>query len=77
MYIVDFYCPEKKLIVEIDGDSHYLPRTKERDTKRTQYLESLGYTVLRYTNTEVTESLDGVMKNIESAITKTPSDSPS
>ena len=49
-YIVDFYCAEAKLVIELDGSQHYSPEGIERDRKRDSYLESLGLTVLRYTN---------------------------
>ena len=50
-YIVDFYCPKLKLIIEIDGYQHFYEENAEYDNKRTEYLESLGYYVLRFENT--------------------------
>jgi very-short-patch-repair endonuclease len=47
VYIVDFYCPEKKLIVELDGYQHGEERVETYDEARTNYLQKLGYTVLR------------------------------
>ncbi|NTV55541.1 MAG: endonuclease domain-containing protein [Candidatus Moranbacteria bacterium] len=61
-YIVDFYCPEKKLAVELDGWQH--GEKCEYDAERTRYLESLGLSVLRFWNDEVNENLDDVVLNI-------------
>ncbi|OGI20321.1 MAG: hypothetical protein A3J06_03560 [Candidatus Moranbacteria bacterium RIFCSPLOWO2_02_FULL_48_19] len=62
-YIVDFYCPEKKLIVEIDGWRHKENETYDND--RTTYLESLGLKILRFWNNEVNDNLEGVILRIE------------
>lgn len=62
VYVVDFFCPEKKLIVELDGGQH-----QERagyDADRDIWLKSEGYTVLRYWNNEVIENLEGVLEDI-------------
>jgi len=61
-YIVDFYCAEKKLLVEIDGDSHL--EQVEYDIERTQWLESQGMRVLRFTNEEVLGSPVGAVAAI-------------
>ncbi|MES2224322.1 MAG: endonuclease domain-containing protein [Patescibacteria group bacterium] len=47
-YIADFYCAEKRLIIEIDGIQHNDIEDKKYDTERTRYFESLGYSVLRF-----------------------------
>ncbi len=52
-YIVDFYCPEKKLIIEIDGDTHADEEVIEEDEIRSKYLISLGYKIVRYTNSDI------------------------
>lgn len=44
-YIVDFYCPEKKLVIEIDGDTHAGDEASLKDDQRTNYIESLGYSL--------------------------------
>jgi very-short-patch-repair endonuclease len=41
-YIIDFYCPELKLAIEIDGDSHYYPASSKFDSERQKYIESFG-----------------------------------
>ncbi|MFH7587433.1 endonuclease domain-containing protein [Oceanimonas smirnovii] len=61
-YIVDFYCPSLKLVLEIDGDSHFLNEAAlAYDKQRTLYLSRLSIDVLRFTNLEVMQNLDGVM----------------
>ncbi|MBJ2173079.1 endonuclease domain-containing protein [Aureibaculum sp. A20] len=49
-YIVDFYCASQKLIIELDGEVHNNSIAIEYDTKRTDYLNKLGYTVIRFEN---------------------------
>ncbi len=59
-YIVDFLCKEKNLIVEIDGGQHNETLNKIKDIKRTNYLESKGYKVIRFWNSEVWDNIEGV-----------------
>ena len=59
-YIVDFYCPKLKLIIEIDGYQHFYEENKEYDSKRTEYFEKLGFYVLRFENTEVKKDFENV-----------------
>ena len=56
-YIVDFFCPRAKLIIEIDGSQHFSDEMADYDRIRDEYISSLGLRVLRFTNTDV-------MKNI-------------
>jgi len=63
-YIVDFYCAEHKLIIELDGEVHNNPIQIEKDTIRTAYLESLNYTVLRFENKMVFDNLASVFMEI-------------
>jgi very-short-patch-repair endonuclease len=65
-YIVDFYCPEKKLVIELDGDVHFLPTGSDYDYERSKFLEKQGITVIRFENDEVKENLDGVLEAIQS-----------
>ncbi len=67
-YIVDFCCRSKMVIVEIDGDSHFIDSNLEADHKRTQYLESLGYKVIRYNNDEVLNNIDGVFEDLKTKL---------
>ncbi len=63
-YIVDFVCPERFLIVEIDGGQHNISENILADKRRTEYLEEIGYTVLRFWNNEIRENLSGVCEVI-------------
>ena len=67
-YIADFYCPTVKLIVEIDGNSHYTEKAKKYDAERTVYLENHGMTVVRYSNGSVINSLDWVCDDIDRTV---------
>jgi very-short-patch-repair endonuclease len=66
-YIVDFYCTELKLIIEVDGATHGEEDEIIYDKNRQDYLEKSGFKVLRFTNTEVKENIDEVVENIISA----------
>ncbi len=63
-YIVDFYCPECKLVIELDGDSHFSPVSLESDGVRDKFLGELNLRVLRFTNREVTGNLNSVLTAI-------------
>jgi very-short-patch-repair endonuclease len=52
-YILDFYCHDKCLVIEVDGGQHFLPEQQTLDSARTDFLEQQGLTVLRFTNREV------------------------
>jgi leucyl-tRNA synthetase len=52
-FIIDFYCAEAKLLIEVDGASHLELEQMEYDKLRTEYLEELGYKVIRFTNDDV------------------------
>lgn len=66
--MVDFYCPELKLAIEFDGDSHYEDGIQEYDRERQAFLQAKGIKVLRFTNIEAYKDLDGVLKTISQAI---------
>jgi type I restriction enzyme R subunit len=63
-YIVDFYCPELKLVIEIDGEIHNTEEQSKKDSKREAYLKSLGNNILRFSNQRIFEDLDGVLQDI-------------
>ena len=63
-YIVDFYCAKALLVVELDGSQHFTPENMERDAVRSQYLESLGIKVLRFSNTDVNKNFKAVCEAI-------------
>ena len=67
-YIVDFYCAEAKLIVELDGSQHYEDNGKKYDMERTAYLEQYGVRVLRIPNNEVNRNFSGVCEYIDIAV---------
>jgi len=61
-FIVDFYCAEMKLIIEIDGDIHI--QQKNYDTVRTEWLEENGFQVIRFTNRQISKEIDTVLQTI-------------
>lgn len=63
-YIVDFYCPKEKLIIELDGEVHNQPKAIEYDEERTKYLNNLGFVVIRFENKMVFDHLPSVLKEI-------------
>ena len=64
-YIVDFFCKEKKLILEIDGEVHNTKTAKEYDEVRDKFITSFGYFILRFYNSEVDNSIDVVLTKIK------------
>ena len=64
-FIVDFYCAEEQLIIELDGDVHKNPLAEEKDEKRTKKLEDWGFKVIRFENRMVFDFLPSVLKEIE------------
>jgi len=69
-YILDFYCPERKLAIEIDGDSHFIGDAEQRDAQRQRVIERFGIRFLRVTNNDVRTNLYGVLLAIEEALNK-------
>ena len=67
-YIVDFLCPSKTLIVEIDGDTH----EAEADWRRDVALEAKGYRTIRFTNADVMGNMEGVLLSILDALHSAP-----
>jgi very-short-patch-repair endonuclease len=63
-YIVDFYCPARSLVIEVDGDTHAEAAQIAADRERDTYLQSLGVRVVRYTNDDVLHNLDGVIEDL-------------
>lgn len=63
-YIVDFYCPSKKIVIEVDGDIHAKDSQIEKDNERELFLKSLGLKVIRYTNNAVLNNVDGVLEDL-------------
>jgi len=71
-YIVDFYCPQLRLAIEIDGESHFTEEGKSCDDERTAVLEGYGLRIMRFTNQEVLRNLEGVCEAIETASAESP-----
>ena len=66
-YIVDFFCAEAKLVVEVDGEQHSTPEHVAADGIRTRWLEAQGYKVVRFWTNEVMQELEGVCAAILAA----------
>ncbi len=64
IFIVDFYCHEHKLVIEVDGDIHYGNEVKEYDLGRSAEIEKLGIKVIRFTNEEIISNIDAVIIRI-------------
>ncbi len=63
-YIVDFYAPKAKLVIEIDGSQHFEAQQAEKDKKRDEYLGSLGLMVLRFDSRQALKETEGVLEVI-------------
>lgn len=64
-YIVDFYCAQAKIVIELDGSQHYEPGNMQKDADRTEFLRQYGLTVLRVPNNEVMYNFEGVCQYID------------
>lgn len=78
-YVVDFYCAAAKLVIEVDGESHFTADGEQHDLIRGDYLTVQGLRVLRFTNDEVMKNLDGVLQVIIETVrdARLPSPQPS
>jgi very-short-patch-repair endonuclease len=63
-YVVDFFCPAKRLIIELDGGHHNEDELAKRDSERQAWLEQEGYRVIRFWNSDVAADLNAVMEKI-------------
>lgn len=63
-YVVDFFCPAKQLIIELDGGHHNEDDVAARDIERQRWLENEGYRVIRFWNSETTSDLTAVLERI-------------
>jgi type I restriction enzyme R subunit len=66
-YIADFFCAEQRLVIELDGDVHFLPDVAAKDAQRDTTLRSLGYNVLRFPNQLVLDQVDSFLEKIADA----------
>ena len=67
-FVLDFYCPQLKLAIEVDGPTHMGAESKEKDRIRQRFIESLGIQFLRFTNVEIYQNLDGVIQIIHEKV---------
>ncbi len=67
-FVLDFYAPHCKLAIEVDGDSHFTAEAMQYDKQRTRHLQRFGIEVMRITNAEVTENLEGVLEAVAQAV---------
>ena len=70
-YVVDFYCHEFKLAIEIDGEIHDSEENHEKDLNRTAELNRFGIKIIRFTNGQIHEQLDWVLTRIKEAVSFT------
>jgi len=75
-YIIDFYCPEYKIAIELDGGQHAQDDKKEYDRLRTANLASLGIKIIRFWNNDVLRNIEGVLEEITRRLTPLPSAPP-
>ncbi len=69
-YIIDFYCAETKIAIEVDGSQHYDEREQSNNEERTAFLNGKGITVLRYSNYDVDNHFDAVCTDIYNIFSK-------
>jgi very-short-patch-repair endonuclease len=63
-YVVDFFCPAKRLVIELDGGHHNEDETAERDRERQAWLEQEGYRVVRFWNSDISSDLTAVLERV-------------
>jgi very-short-patch-repair endonuclease len=63
-YVVDFFCPAKRLVIELDGGHHNEDETAERDRERESWLEREGYRVVRFWNSDISGDLTAVLERV-------------
>ena len=71
-FIVDFYCPSGRLIIEIDGGQHFTKGGIKEDEARDRYLGGLGFAVMRFSNREVLTNMTGVLEVIQRHLVNPP-----
>ena len=76
-YVLDFFCVNAQLAVELDGGIHDQPEQKDYDNERTAFLEANGLRIMRFRNEEIADNLDGVMRAILEVASPTPQPPPS
>jgi len=71
-FYVDFACHHAGLVIEVDGETHYVEGAQQRDARRDAFLRGEGYTVLRFTNDDVMHNPEGVHTLIATALADRP-----
>ncbi|MGN6487028.1 MAG: endonuclease domain-containing protein [Devosia sp.] len=71
-YYADFACHHAKLVIEIDGDTHFTRAGINHDLERDIFLRGEGYRTIRYTNTEILQNMDGVVIHLLSRLAEFP-----
>jgi very-short-patch-repair endonuclease len=69
-FVMDFYSPEIRLAVELDGDSHFREGAREYDQQRTQFIERFGIRIVRVLNSDIYGNLDGILEMIGNEVLK-------
>jgi len=69
-YVLDLYCPAKRLVIEVDGGQHYTHKGKLRDKKREEYLTKRGLIILRYSDKDILTNLNIVLQDILNKINR-------
>lgn len=67
-FIVDFYCPSRKLVIEVDGETHFNSLAQDYDQARTQVLEGYGLQVVRFTNQQVIHGFESICTQLQHLI---------
>jgi len=65
IFIADFYCPRLKLVIEVDGSIHEITEYQDHDIGRSEFMNDYGITVIRFTNKQILNDLDGTVNQIE------------
>lgn len=67
-FVVDFYCPKIKLVIEVDGDTHYRPEAIVNDHIRSDEFKRLGLSIIRFDNNDIYNNLSGVLDRVYEAV---------
>lgn len=71
-YIVDFYCPARRLVIEVDGETHFTKMQEATDRRREDFFKAHGISCLRFLNTDVLENIRGVVERLDILLAKNP-----
>jgi very-short-patch-repair endonuclease len=71
-YYVDFACHHPKLVIEVDGETHFTPEAIAYDSRRSELIRGEGYRIARYTNLDVRDNLEGVATHLAAVLAALP-----